>query len=319
VVSGAQRTLVLGAGGFLGSNIVHSLDVDHLGALILHVRDGEPPVVPEGARTVRGDLTDAAVLEGIIAEVRPGLIVNCVALADVDACDRDPELADALNHRLPARLAAWSASSGSRLVHVSSDAVFDGRGGQYFEDSDPSPINVYGRSKLAGERAVVERDARALVVRTNIIGWSPSGSRSLLEYFHGRLVRSLPAPGFSDIFFRPLPVQWFWPGCARFLAAGSTGIVHLTGPELLSKYAFGLRVARAFDLDPDLVQPVDGLKEAGRASRPPLLDVVPSMLPDGDVMSGSLDVGLEELRLAAPDTGHSSGRRPRPRTEESDG
>jgi dTDP-4-dehydrorhamnose reductase len=247
--------LVLGSGGFLGSNVARSIVSDGAEELFLHVRAKDPPFAPRGSQTVRADLTSPDLLEGVLAEVRPRLVINCAALADVDECDRDPDLADELNHRLPAQLAAWTARSGAGLVHVSTDAVFDGLGGPYTEFSEPSPVNAYGRSKLAGELAVARHDPRALIVRTNIVGWSPCGTRSLLEFFYGRLVRSLPAPGFTDIFFRPLPVQWFWPGCARFLAVGATGVVHITGPELLSKYEFGRRVARAFGLDPELVRP----------------------------------------------------------------
>ena len=242
------------------------------------------------------DLTRAGELERVLEDSQPQLVVNCVALADVDACERDPVLADALNHRLPQRLAASAAASGARLVHVSSDAVFDGRSSPYREHDEPSPINEYGRSKLAGERAVAASDARALIARTNIVGWSPSGTRSLLEYFHGRLSRGERAPGFVDIYFRPLPVHWFWPACERLLADGAGGLVHITGPELLSKYDFGRRVAIAFDLDPDLVEPTEGLTKTARAARPPHLDVLPSRLGEGPLLPGDLGQGLAELR-----------------------
>ncbi len=295
-----RPVLVLGSGGFLGSNVARSIASDGPGELFLHVRAEGPSFAPRGSQTVRADLTSPKSLEWVLAEVQPGLVINCAALADVDECDRDPGLADELNHRLPAQLAAWTAMSGAGLVHVSTDAVFDGRGGPYTELSEPTPVNAYGRSKLAGELAVARHNPRALIARTNIVGWSPRGTRSLLEFFHGRLVRSLPAPGFTDIFFRPLPVQWFWPGCARFLAAGATGIVHITGPELLSKYEFGRRVARAFGLDPELVRPAEGLNGTDRASRPPRLDVLPSRIAGKSAPPATLDVGLAELQQSQP-------------------
>jgi dTDP-4-dehydrorhamnose reductase len=290
------RVLVLGSGGFLGSNVARSCADDASAEVVLHVRDRRTQHPAGTARTVHADLTRPHELEKLLAEVQPEFVVNCAALADVDACERDPVLADALNHQLPARLAAWTAASGALLAHVSTDAVFDGRGGPYREHDDPSPINEYGRSKLAGERAVAVSDARALIARTNIVGWSPTGTRSLLEYFHGRLSRGERAPGFVDIHFRPLPVQWFWPACARLLAAGASGLVHVTGPELLSKYDFGRRIAVAFDLDPDLVEPTEGLTGSVRAARPPRLDVIPSRLVSGPLLFGDLDRGLEELR-----------------------
>jgi dTDP-4-dehydrorhamnose reductase len=178
---------------------------------------------------------------------------------------------------------------------VSTDAVFDGRNGPYGPEAPLSPVNVYGRSKQDGELAVLEKDSEALVVRTNIVGWSRTGTRSLLEYFYRGLARGEPVPGYIDIFFRPLPVHWFWPGCESFMAAGATGVVHLTGPELLSKYEFGRRVANAFGLNEELVVPVEGLTDDVKAPRPPCLDVVPSRLSGKLPVPDDLDKGLQEL------------------------
>jgi len=316
VTGGPRHVLVLGAGGFLGSEVARALTAKHPEAdrLTLHLRRPMDPgsaTTRDGPQVVDADLADLDRAERLLDDVRPDLIVNCAALADVDACERDPDRADLLNHRLPARLAAWTAHSGARLVHVSTDAVFDGHGGPYDLDATPSPINVYGRSKRAGEAAVLAADPAALVVRTNIVGWSPTGTRSLLEHFVGRLSRGEPAPGWTDVHVRPLPVHWFWPGCERAIAAGMTGIVHLTGPELLSKHAFGQRVAEAFDLDPGLVVPVAGLTDTTRATRPPRLDVVPSTLHGALLTPDDLDRGLAELRTLRdarlPDTGGSDG------------
>lgn len=287
-----RHVLVLGSNGFLGAEVARSLLASD-STISLHARHGAH-VQHSSVTGVEADLSDPVRVVRLLDEVRPDLIVNCAALADVEACERDAVLADALNHHLPAQLAAWTAQTGRRLVHVSTDAVFDGRGGPYDVDTAPSPVNAYGRSKRDGEVAVLSTDPTTMVARTNIVGWSPTGTRSLLEYFHGRLARGEQAPGFVDVHFRPLPVHWFWPGCERHLAAGATGLVHLTGPELLTKYAFGRRVATAFDLDPDLVIPTEGLADSGRVARPPRLDVLPSRL--GNVPPGDLDEGLFELR-----------------------
>jgi dTDP-4-dehydrorhamnose reductase len=306
------HVLLLGASGFLGANVAHSLASD--GAVgrevIVHGGASAPaPLVP-GSRTVLADLTDAATVDDVLSDVRrslgagePILVVNCVALADVDRCEAEPDRAELLNATLPERLATRCAADGMQLLHVSTDAVFDGRSGPYREDHPVAPTNVYERSKARGETLVLAALPTALVARTNIVGWSPTGRRSLLEHFHDRLAGGEQAPGFTDIAFRPLPVHWFWPTCAALLAHARTGLRHVTGPELLSKHAFGLRVARAFGLDEALVVPSSGL--TGRAAlRAPSLDVVPSRLPDERWPRGGrgrpdLDGGLGELRAAA--------------------
>jgi len=289
------RVLVLGASGFLGANVVASLAGAH--EVVAHLGAGAGPT---GVEQVRADLTDPSAVVPLLDRVRPALVINCAALADVDRCESERDRSLALNLALPDALARACARRDVLLVHVSTDAVFAGTGGPYREDSPPDPVSAYGRDKRAGEDAVLAASPTALVARTNIVGWSPSGRRSLLEFFHARLVAGERAPGFTDILFRPLPVQWFWPVCAALLDAGRRGVVHATGPELLSKHAFGRRVATVFGLDPDLVVAASGLTPDRPAARAPVLDVLPSTLPSGaSPLPGTLDEGLAELRDAA--------------------
>ena len=126
-------------------------------------------------------------------------------------------------------------------------------------------------------------DPAALVVRTSIYGWSPSGSRSLFEFFFNRLSSGQPAPGFTDVLFRPVSAMEMWPALLGWLSelqsSGMGGIRHATGTELISKYEFGLRVARAFDFDADLVTPASVEDSSLQARRPSVLDVIPTPVP----------------------------------------
>jgi dTDP-4-dehydrorhamnose reductase len=301
----AGRVLVLGATGFLGANVVLALLEDPtVDAVVRHGRDLADVREPVRVQTVGGALDRPGSIERVIDSSGADLVVNCAALADVDRCEREPVLATRLNALLPERAARACDHLGVGLVHVSTDAVFDGRNGPYTTSSPVAPLSVYGRTKADGEEAVLAVLPDAIIARTNIVGWSPSGTRSLLEYFHGRLVRGEPAPGFTDLLFRPLPVHWFWPAVRALHAAGATGLCHVTGPELLSKYAFGRRVAGLCGADPDLVVATSGLVDRG-AQRAPDLDVVPSRAAqvwgpsDG---ATALDRGLREL-LTALDAG----------------
>lgn len=292
----SSRILLLGSSGFLGSNVANALAEQGSASLTLHVSSGDAPNVP-GA-VVKADLTDSDSVARILRATRPDLIINCAALADVDACEAMPDLAAALNHHLPAQLGAYASATGARFVHVSTDAVFAGDAEAYTEESVVSPVNVYGRTKRDGEVAVALADPEALIARTNIVGWSPSGRRSLLEYFYNRLSRSESAPGYTDLTFRPLPVQRFWPICSHLLGSGGTGVAHVTGPELLSKYEFGRRVAAVFGFDPGLVIPTESSFDRARAPRAAHLDVRPSRLI-GELFGGpesTLVGGLRQLR-----------------------
>lgn len=274
-----QRVLIVGASGFLGANIALAASAGHTvfahsSALPLHI---------ESAHSVVANLLLHDSAERLVQSTSPHIVINCAALADIDACDRDPDLAHRLNTDLPGRLAIACRRSGAAMVHISTDAVFGGEPGPYTPTTRPSPINEYGRSKLAGETLVQEELPTALVVRTNIVGWSPTGRRSLLEFFCNRLSQQLPTPGFTDVSFRPVAASDVWSIIAAFLhdarSSGSAGVRHATGHTLLSKYAFGRHVAQEFGYDPALVQPASVGDAALTSRRAPSLDVLPSALP----------------------------------------
>ena len=115
------------------------------------------------------DLSDPDSIRRMVRQVRPGLIVNAAAYTAVDRAESEPELAMAVNGNAPGFLAEEAKRLGAALIHYSTDYVFDGTGSEpYAEDDEPRPINVYGRTKLAGERAIKEVDVPHLILRS---GW----------------------------------------------------------------------------------------------------------------------------------------------------
>jgi dTDP-4-dehydrorhamnose reductase len=115
------------------------------------------------------DITRRAQVLESVGEISPDLIINCAAHTGVDACETEQELAWELNASGPRHLAEGAARQGSLLVHISTDYVFDGHKpvpDAYVEDDEPRPLSVYGKTKLAGERAVAEATARHIIVRT---------------------------------------------------------------------------------------------------------------------------------------------------------
>jgi dTDP-4-dehydrorhamnose reductase len=143
------RWLISGAGGMLGSDLVAALGADAVG-------------LDRGAL----DITDLAAVQAAVADHRPDVVVNCAAWTKVDDAESAVDAALAVNGIGPANLAAVCAQFGARLVQVSTDYVFDGTGCSA-EDDKPNPMNAYGRTKLAGERAVLDTlPDGAYVVRT---------------------------------------------------------------------------------------------------------------------------------------------------------
>ena len=113
------------------------------------------------------DITDADAVDRVIASEKVDVIVNCAAYTNVDKAEEDEQAADLINHRAVAILATAAAKYGATLIHISTDYVFDGLSCvPYKEDDATSPTGAYGRTKLAGEHAVIESGCRYLIFRT---------------------------------------------------------------------------------------------------------------------------------------------------------
>ena len=260
-----------GATGLLGAVAV----LDHKDAFdVVALSRREPLRVPG----VRAELLDLATddLGPLWDRWRPDLVLHTAAQASLEACEQDPELAHRLNVEAPRRLAAMCAASGTRMVHVSTDAVFDGTAGPYREDDEPNPRSVYARTKLAGEEGCLEANPDVLVGRVNFFGWSRSGSRSLAEFFLGRLRAGVEAPGFTDVEFAAL----YNRDLARLLVEagvrGLSGVHHVVSSDRMSKFEFGRAVARAFGYDEELVVPARMADRTGGPARSPRLSLDPS-------------------------------------------
>jgi dTDP-4-dehydrorhamnose reductase len=115
------------------------------------------------------DITDAAIVKEVIYRVTPDIVVNCAAYTNVDACEKDRSLAWRVNVEGPKNLASMVETYGGRLIHISTDYVFDGWKNPpepYLEDDEPNPLSNYGRTKLEGERAVIQATDRHVILRT---------------------------------------------------------------------------------------------------------------------------------------------------------
>ena len=220
---------------------------------------------------VQTDLLAEGTLEHLLEQTRPDWVIHCAALANLDDCEKRPALAEQLNTHLPAKLAGYVARGGARLVHVSTDAVFDGQRGDYREEDPPNPLSVYARTKLEGETLVAAANPEAIIARVNLFGWSPTGSRSLAEFFYYNLMQGKPVMGFTDVYFCPLLVNDLATIFQSMLQKGLSGLYHVVSQECLSKYDFGVRLAHKFGLDSGLIQPTSVEQGGLDARRSPRL------------------------------------------------
>ena len=263
-----MRILITGASGLLGLNL--ALDAARRNTVFGIVN--RHPLKTDAFRVIQADLLAPGVVERLLDETRPKWVIHCAALANLEACEANPLLAQQLNTDLPHTLARHVARSGARLLHVSTDSVFDGLRGDYTEEDLPTPACVYSRTKLAAERAVAEFDPTAIIARVVFYGWSlDDRRRSLSEFFFYNLSQSKPVMGFTDVHFCPLQVNDLGQIFIRMLEMELSGLYHVVSSESLSKYEFGIRLAARFKLDGRLIKPTSVYQSGLKAVRSPNL------------------------------------------------
>ena len=178
----------------------------------------------------------------------------------------------------PVRSPPSCAEHGARLVHISTDAVFDGETGGYTEEDATNPLSVYAQTKLYGEEAVLSAMPEAVVTRNNIFGWSATANRSLAEFFYYSLASGMPLKGFTDVKFCPILVNDLASVFVKIFEKKLSGLYHLVSPLGLSKYQFGVRIAEMFGFDPAAIEPVKVADFGLKAARSPLLTLDTSKL-----------------------------------------
>lgn len=242
--------IVTGGSGFLGRYVVREAADSH-DVLATYC---QTPFSHPDAQTKKIDLTDPPFDD--LREYNPDSIIHCAGLVDVDECERNPVRARELNVQMTANVTSLAAQTDAHLVYLSTDAVFDGTKAWWSEDDTPSPVNVYGRTKLSGEQTATQNHDTVTIVRTNFFGWTETGKQSLAEWMLETLRAGDELTGFEDVHFTPL----YAGDLARYLLAlldkEYTGLVHLAGSERLSKLEFAHELADIFGYSPEPITPI---------------------------------------------------------------
>jgi len=202
------------------------------------------------------DLIDEVQVENSILEIQPEAVIHTAALTEVDGCERDPQLAMRINVAGTKHLARWTKEVGANFVYISTDYVFDGERGNYLESDLPSPVSVYGKSKLMGEEVVKSFCPHALVIRTSIFGFNVQPKIGPVESIIGHLQEGKGINRFSDQFFSPIYTGDLNRIILELLARRCEGLFHVGGKGRLSRYEFALKVAETFNFPHKKILPV---------------------------------------------------------------
>jgi dTDP-4-dehydrorhamnose reductase len=201
-------------------------------------------------------------------EVRPSIVIHAAAISSIADCFRDPDRARSVNVHGTRHLAELSARAGIRFIYVSTDLVFDGERGDYSETDPTAPLSMYASTKAEAERAVLEIP-HSVVVRVSLMyGPSRNGRLSFFDQQLAAMRKGDSLTLFEDEWRSPLDLKTAASALASVARSDYVGILHIGGPERMSRLAMGQRVARSLGLEAVPIVPAKRSSAAFAEPRP---------------------------------------------------
>lgn len=234
---------------------------------------------------------------------QPDFIIHCAALTDADYCEKHPNEAMEINGESVSKFLL--AAPHARLVFISSDAVYGQKTAPFSEKNETSPCNVYGRSKLLGEKYLTETFGnRHCIVRTTLIGKAETPEhQSLTEWIVGSLKKGKAITLFDDVYFTPISI-WHVAEALDWLLTQHSfpQVLNIAGKERITKYQFGMGLARSLSLNTNLIKKgvlQDGVLQAARVSDQSLDSTLFETLSNlsAPTVADSIDVLFEHFEM----------------------
>lgn len=262
-----NRVLITGANGLLGQQLLKAFrDGYEVHALGLQPQ----PRLPEGNFLYhQGDIAERPFLRSLVQEIVPKFIINAAAFTDVDGSETQREACWRVNVTGVENLVYAAQKVQARLVHVSTDYVFDGKAGPYREEDRPNPLGFYARSKLAGENTLRNSNADYAIARTMVLyGTGYEIRPNFVTWLIKQLRQNKPVRIVDDQFGNPTLASELATALRVLAESGRPGVYHLSGSEVIDRYHFAVKIAEVFNLDADLIQAVKTSEFKQAAPRP---------------------------------------------------
>ena len=204
------------------------------------------PFSMDGVHSLQMDATDRLATQNALRLLKPDVIFHTAAMTNVDQCESNPVLANLSNVEASNNIASIAKEMNSKLVHVSTDQLFDGACAWKTEDDEPAPLNVYAKTKLRAENVVLNECSEALVIRTNFFGWCSPGRTSFSDWILQGLKQGQELTMFSDVFFNPILIDHLVDVVVNLIYREAVGVFNVAGATRLSKFDFAMQLSKVF-------------------------------------------------------------------------
>ncbi|GEM_PF-75042 len=263
-----KKLLITGVSGMLGFCLARNLSNNLKNNYDVYGTFNRNLVSIEGCAIYRVDLSQRSEVEMLLQEITPDIIVHCAALTNVDLCEENHELSDAVTVASTSYLQSYCKKNSKKLIYISTDAVYEGDSGNYSESDLPKPSNYYAQSKLKAEK-IVRVLPDSLILRVNIFGISPPGhGTTLFEFFYSNLLQGKEIPGFTDVIFNPICIECLPGIISEGIDNSIAGVFNIGSLGQISKYDMGVEIADYFGFDRSLIKKSVSADFTFKAHRP---------------------------------------------------
>lgn len=283
-----KNLFITGGSGLLGSKFEY-LAGDRYDITVTHHKNPVP-------NSISFNITDEKDVLEKISALNPDLVVHSAAMTNVDYCEDHPDEAWKLNVTGTENIARACEKTGSKLIYVSTDFVFDGERGMYRENDETNPLGHYALTKLKGEEVIQKYDVNYAVARVSVLyGWHHRMNFVtwvIDELKNGRNINIV-----TDQYNSPTLADNAAEAILKLFELDKTGIYHTAGGERVNRFDFAVNIADVFELDPNLINSIESTNFVQKAKRPKdsSLDINKIERDTGMKMMGTVE-GLEYMK-----------------------
>ncbi|MBF0522458.1 MAG: UDP-4-amino-4,6-dideoxy-N-acetyl-beta-L-altrosamine transaminase [Candidatus Omnitrophica bacterium] len=272
-----KKILITGISGLLGSNLAYCLKRRYQILGWYH----SYPIAIGDVYITKMDLSDKQKMGNFLKEFVPDVVIHCAAQANVDICEENPKLAQDCNVKGTQNLAESLDPKKTKLIHISTDLVYDGKKGRYKEEDALHPLNVYAKTKVKAE-AIVSQLPQSVILRTNFFGWNARKDKySLGEWVIQELTHHRLVVGFRDVYFSSLYTVDLAEIIRGVITKNLSGIFNCGTRTAISKFDFLKMVAKKTGLPQDYIKSVSVDKAGLKAKRSKNLSLDTAKLSKG--------------------------------------
>jgi dTDP-4-dehydrorhamnose reductase len=264
-----MRVLITGCHGLLGQKVLKVFLKSTSAEILATAKEPKTFLDLKGFDYTMLDITNRSDVKNLVVYFNPDVIVNTAAYTNVDGCELNRELAWRVNVEGVRNLVHSARRVDAKLIHISTDYIFDGKNAPYDENAIPNPINYYGRTKLASENEIKIGGIRFAILRTNVLyGVGKNVKSNFALWLYNKLSSGEKIKVVTDQIGNPTYVDDLAFAILKVVEFDKEGIYNVGGRDFVSRYDFALKLAEIFSFDHELIIPVKTFELNQVAPRP---------------------------------------------------